>query len=295
MDRCRFSLLFSLLCLGLGLSSAVADRIVLKDGTVEESDRVWESKDYVHFILRGTQTVEIRYAKALVERIEGKHAVKTPPAVGSEAGTPSKPSADAVEAAPAIRMSEADRRRMDGMRGIVFYDPRRPKRYWAGTDSQHATLEGAIDALAKQYGQSPQWVLAHIGEENDLALIHEKLYLGDHKPSGEPSRDGATQSPKAPRAAAPKEKDTVTADAATVDSAGKAAEGVQFYDPRRPEKYWISPDRRFRTMGEAVNALAGSYRMSAEWVETHMGGSNELSEIHRNLETALSKTGTGKK
>ena len=45
-------------------------RIVLQDGTIETSDRVWESDRYVHFILKGTNGVEIRYAKDIVSRIE---------------------------------------------------------------------------------------------------------------------------------------------------------------------------------------------------------------------------------
>ena len=47
-----------------------ADRIYLKDGTIEQSDRIWESDNYFHFILKGTENVEIRYAKAIVDHVD---------------------------------------------------------------------------------------------------------------------------------------------------------------------------------------------------------------------------------
>jgi hypothetical protein len=67
------------LLLGIGcLPSAAADTIFLKDGTTEQSERVWETEKFVHFILKGTKTVEIRYSKDIVERIERDGALGDP-------------------------------------------------------------------------------------------------------------------------------------------------------------------------------------------------------------------------
>lgn len=57
----------------------------------------------------------------------------------------------------------------------LFYNPRRPKKYWASSKSRHNTLESAIAALADKYGRSPEWVKANMGNNNNLYQIHKKL------------------------------------------------------------------------------------------------------------------------
>jgi hypothetical protein len=59
--------------------------------------------------------------------------------------------------------------------GIVFYNPRRPFPYWTGKALKHKTYKEAIQALAVEYGQSPQWVQKNMGESNDLNEIHQNL------------------------------------------------------------------------------------------------------------------------
>ena len=59
--------------------------------------------------------------------------------------------------------------------GIVFYNPRRPFPYWTGKASKHKSFKEAIQALAVEYGQSPQWVQKNMGESNDLNEIHQNL------------------------------------------------------------------------------------------------------------------------
>lgn len=270
-------------------ATALADRIILKDGTVEESKRIWESEHYVHFILKGTQAVEIRYAKSIVSRIECSQAGALP--IPPQKPAVEKPSDDkSIPPAPA-RMTEAERRKIDSLKGTVFYDPRRPKRYWAGADSQHTTLQGAVEALCRQYGQSAQWVLDQIGEENDLARIHHKLYIASRGETATPANTGEAPPPApAPSKALPTpERTTVKGDPVSDPSIPMSPKGVQFYDPRRPEKYWISTDHRYHSLKDAVNALAELYHRPADWVEQHMGSSNELSDIHQNLKNQLSR------
>jgi len=68
--------------------------------------------------------------------------------------------------------------------------------------------------------------------------------------------------------------------------------GILFYDPRRAEKYWVSPESRCRTLEEAVGILAKQYEQTPEWIIAHLGETNDLVEIHRNLaRSAATETG----
>ena len=59
--------------------------------------------------------------------------------------------------------------------------------------------------------------------------------------------------------------------------------GLEFYSPRRTHKYWTSKNEKYNTFKEAVAALAQQYGRSPEWIQNHMGTTNDLDEIHRNL------------
>jgi hypothetical protein len=59
--------------------------------------------------------------------------------------------------------------------GFMFFNPRREQRYWAGEASRHYNLDDAVEALAKMYHRTPEWVMLHMGEENALQTIHQKL------------------------------------------------------------------------------------------------------------------------
>jgi len=59
--------------------------------------------------------------------------------------------------------------------------------------------------------------------------------------------------------------------------------GTAFYDPRRPFKYWSDKNSKHTTYQEAIDALAEKYGRSSEWIQAHMGDSNDLEQIHRNL------------
>jgi len=59
--------------------------------------------------------------------------------------------------------------------------------------------------------------------------------------------------------------------------------GTAFYDPRRPFKYWSDKNSKHKTYQEAVQALAQKYGRSSEYIQAHMGDSNDLEQIHSNL------------
>lgn len=65
--------------------------------------------------------------------------------------------------------------------------------------------------------------------------------------------------------------------------------GLRFYDPRRTNKYWTSITGKHKTFQEAVAALAEQYDRPPEWIQSHMGETNDLAEIHRNLVAGLAK------
>jgi hypothetical protein len=138
--------------------------------------------------------------------------------------------------------------------GPAFYDPRRPYKYWADKNSKHKSYTEAIQALAKKYKSTPEWVQAHMGDSNDLDQIHRNLA----KPQ--------------PKQISPK----------TQPVASTAPELV-FYNPRRPNPYWTSKQSKHKSYKEAIQALAKKYDRSPEWIKLNMGVTNDLNEIHKNL------------
>lgn len=58
---------------------------------------------------------------------------------------------------------------------IEFYNPRRSSPYWTSTSSKHDSFKEAIQAFAKKYNRSPEWIQEYMGQTNDLAEIHSNL------------------------------------------------------------------------------------------------------------------------
>ncbi len=56
-----------------------------------------------------------------------------------------------------------------------------------------------------------------------------------------------------------------------------------FYNPRRDYKYWSGPNTRHHTLSEAIAALATKFDRTPEWVKQHLGETNDLAQIYRNL------------
>ena len=61
------------------------------------------------------------------------------------------------------------------------------------------------------------------------------------------------------------------------------ADGIAFYNPRRPYKYWTGKKSKHKSYKEAIQALAEQYGRSSEWIQAHMGDTNDLEQIHQNL------------
>ena len=310
-----------------------ADRIVLKDGAVEESSRVWESERYVHFILEGTEEVEIRFAKEIVERIEyekkvsvdDKEEIEAPESridvkVSSQTTSetiPNKAIPSKSESRPRPTPVLIDRQIIKTNSGINLYDPRRKKRYWTDRKTRYSTLDDALEDLAARYQRPVSWVEEHMGEENDLGKIHASLIRqidsemagGDTKPDvGAPDENLLVNS-EIQISEQSKEKIGRPGESSKIQEIENRAESFRqvtlrgpdrginsnlppsldelddllFYDPRRAEKYWVSPSEKYDTMNAALKALAVQYDTTIEWVETHMGETNVLSQIHQNL------------
>ena len=298
---------------GLALcTSGYCDRIVLKDGSVEQSRKVWVSEGYVHFILEGTRDVEIRYAREIVSRIESDSLSKDsnldepaaqPPQDAVESGpkiaTVAVPQRSAVENGSSIKPEamHPESKIVSENKGIGFYDPRRPLRYWAYSGSRHSSLQEALAAVAGLYGKSVQWVIDHMGEENDLGVIHFNLSRQaerENAPIGAPARGDSSINSNDSHVsnAIQKSSDetierTKSGESASFPDISGVKRGTRFYDPRRAEKYWSGQMTRHNTLKEAIDALARQYGVSSEWIEKHMGATNELLDIHRNIRRVL--------
>jgi hypothetical protein len=137
--------------------------------------------------------------------------------------------------------------------GVLFYDPRRPKKYWSSPSRHHDSFNEAMAALAEEFGRTPQWIERQLSDTNDLSELRAHL-------QSRLSRDVST--PAAP--------DT-------------SAEEIKFYDPRRPKKYQTGPDSSHRSYEEALEALAREFQSPVEWIELNMGESNDMEAIRSNL------------
>ena len=359
------SALICLFCCLLVVPEGSADRIILKDGTIVVSEKVWQTEAHVHFILIGTRDVEIRYANEIVAKIEHK-GVSVKPGVTREplkslqthktkTAKPTRPtpgpgtSTESVAKLPSSSQSvvRSDEAIIKTNQGLSFYNPRRKKRYWASHDLTFDTLNDALKALAKIHHQSPQWVADNMGEENNLATIHANLIqrrkaelaaAGVKREPAKPSqllfyvkgreypyhvgsgKDFKTQAEaidalasqyhqsadwvrqqigsqneleKIHRAlsqtAVPKADSTDKSinQAVSGQSSQLLPDGLLFYNPRREQKYWTSQMARHATLQEAMHALAKQYGVTAEWIEAHIGNTNDLSTIHRNIKDSL--------
>jgi hypothetical protein len=261
----RFTIIFGLIILLPQLGKA--DIIFFKDGmkTVCQ-EKAWEEGQEVKCEYEGTV---LSYQKKDVLRIQQiRTEEKEPPAEAEKtseqppAAVPT-PSAD-VKTPADTEPKPTDKKDLEALpvqptgvsetKGLEFYNPRRPQKYWTSAVSKHPTFKEAIAALAKQYDRSPDWIQQQMGETNDLDEIHRNLA---HSKLNAPVET-------------------------KVQTAKKVSHSL-FYNPRRPHKYWTSASAKHKTFNEAVNALATEYDRSQQWVQQYMGASNNLDEIHQNL------------
>jgi hypothetical protein len=246
--------------------NTAADIIYFKDGmkTVCE-DRAWEQDAEIKCEYQGAI---LTYQKNDVLRIDKTRTKNTSekPAQSQEVASkpPSQGAAESVEMNPPTT-KEANALQKEAppspagsgglnAKGLEFYNPRRPHKYWTSATDKYDSFKSAIEALAKQYDRSPDWIQYHMGKTNDLNEIHRNL---------------ASSKLNAPAEIQKPESD-------------KSSE-ILFYNPRRPHKYWTSATAQFDTFQEAISALAKTYDRPPEWIQQHMGNTNNLSEIHQNL------------
>jgi len=293
--------------------TGLGDRIVLKDGTVEESDKIWTSDKFLHFILKGTQSVEIRYAIDIVERVErdrdADQDTSPAPLVTSREKTPpdtsrselrrnsEDASSDGQSAQLAGRTTQLRRIESEG-KGISFYDPRRSHRYQVSKTSAHNDLRSALSELAKIYGRTPDWVAAHMGEENDIQRIHHNLkdrLQAEMRSQRVPlqdktlaTEDHATSPHDAPTVAVTESIFSNQLPKNQIDDPElNVLKGIKFYDPRRKRKYWTGRSTHHGSLQEALENLARQYNAPPAWIEDHMGESNLLIEIHHSIRSSL--------
>lgn len=297
---------------------AVADKIYLKDGSVEESHLIWESDNYVHFILKGTKDVEIRYAKTIVVRIErtdppppvkimesrkptvfpekDHKAVKA--ALTNENIVPSKVQPENSKVSAQKAKINIDHKIVQRNTDVAFFNPKRDKKYWSDRNSGHTKLSNAIASIARYYGKTPAWVEQHMGQENDLGLIHSNLIAAienDEQPSAAETeaihflKKGSSEINADNRSMPEENHAEVKAASVSRDTPDppSISKDILFYDPRRPKKYWASMSSHHNTLDGAVHALAEFYGIPASWVEDHLGNTNQLYKIHENIQGSL--------
>lgn len=175
--------------------------------------------------------------------------------------TPPRPSAEIEKKAQAGQKVESAQKDLNKIcpppkKGAAFYDPRRPHKYWSDKNTKHDSYHDAIQALAQKYNRSPAWIQSHMGDSNDLEEIHRNL--ANHG-------SDAHNSDVSPEA--------------------DISSGIVFYNPRRSYPYWIDASEKYKSYREAIMALARKYGRAPEWIQENMGQTNDLAEIHRNLQT----------
>ena len=262
----RVTLIFGLIFLLPQLGKA--DIIFFKDGmkTVCQ-EKAWEEGMEVKCEYEGTVLSYLKKDVLRIQHVRTKEKEK--PAAPAKTPVKPKPAATVTTPAadfkaPASSLTPPDKgdqkvapirpTSVSNTRGLEFYNPRRPQKYWTSAVSKHQTFKEAIAALAKQYDRSPDWIEQQMGETNDLEEIHRNL-----------ARSKSTAPVETKMKIEIKAPDTL------------------FYDPRRQHKYWTSATAKHKTFQEAVGALSAEYDRSQQWVQQHMGESNSLNEIRQNL------------
>ena len=239
----------------LGAQRAGADIIHFRDGmkTVCQG-KAWEEKDEVRCEYGGGVLI---YPKADVQAIERRPAPDPPtdPPEKQAVRVPG-PASETPLAPPPARALALPQGRPNAS-AVLFYDPRRPKKYWSSPTRQHDSYREAVSALAADFDRPAEWVEQHMIDSNDLMEI--RRYLEDRRAAGDKTQS-ATGAP--------------------------AERTVEFYNPRRAAKYWTSENAHHNSLAEALQALARDFSETPEWVESHMADSNDLNVIRQSLTQA---------
>ena len=246
----------------LGAQRAGADIVHFKDGmkTVCQG-KAWEEKDEVRCEYGGGVLI---YSKADVQTIERRPDPVPPPTAPPEnqAVRVPGPVSETPSAAPPARVLALPPARPNAS-GVLFYDPRRPKKYWSSPTRQHDSYREAVFALSADFDHPVEWVEQHMIDSNDLMEIRQ--HLEERRAAGDETQS-ATGVP--------------------------AEKIVEFYNPRRPAKYWTSETAHHNSLAEALRALARDFSETPEWVESHMAVSNDLNVIRQSLTQAQNPDST---
>jgi len=278
---------FLMLTLLMLPEKGTSDLIFLKDGTQVEAQKVWEDNGLVRFSLPNYDGIVITYSKEIVERIERGHKgvdsnqkavndkerarfegsaeaspgnnnnLTVPTTEQSRSGVSSDGAGPSNNPSVASAYTEIDMSLVESVTGIQFYNARRTFKYQTGPDAKFHTFNEAIDDLAAKFDKDPYWIGRNLGNTNDLGQIYINVNRTEEQTEVE-----------------------------TEDTEDTAR--ILFYDPRRTFKYWVAVDTKYRTLDEAVNSLAQQYARSPEWVIDHLGETNDLTEIHHNLQKEIS-------
>ena len=246
----------------LGAQRAGADIIHFRDGmkTVCQG-KAWEEKNEVRCEYDGGVLI---YSKADVQTIERRPDPVPPPTAPPENQTMRVPgpASEPPSAAPPARVLDLPHARPNAS-AVLFYDPRRPKKYWSSPTRQHDSYREAVSALASDFDHPVEWVEQHMIDSNDLMEV--RRHLEDRRAAGDETQS-ATGVPS------------------------EAA--VEFYNPRRPAKYWTSENAHHNSLSDALQALARDFSETPEWVESHMADSNDLNVIRQSLTQAKNPDAT---
>jgi hypothetical protein len=285
------------------VNSAFSGTIFLKDGSTENSDKIWVSEELVHFVLNGTNSIEIRLSKKIVDKIvQNDGSILNISESGSEkeisTALPKNISIDDRTEDHISNLKEKNtmdestiQAFLDSHKGLNFYDPRREKRYWADKKAQFNNLSMAVNAMAQRYGRTPNWVERHMGDDNDLSVIHQNLIRTLEQETtrvgkkvvkkGAPDRSVGRKVSEA--GGAQEARGTFSQIKLNIER----FKGIEFYNPRREQKYWSTPSDHHPSLTDAITFLAKLYGVSYQWIEAHMGDTNELDQIHANLQNAI--------
>ena len=255
---------FIYLAIILGPLNISADIIFFKDGMKTVChDRAWEEDgeikcEYDNSILTYQKKDVLRIEKIKIEKKNEKPLKENE--LPQTAPASAKQPPGVKQAAPEKKLQKLTiKDNGTETKGLVFYNPRRPQKYWTSKTAKHHTFKEAVAALARQYDRSPDWIQHHMGDTNSLDEIH--LNLSNRK---------------------------LNAPAKIMEVDDKKTSEILFYNPRRPQKYWTSDSAKHNTFKEAISALAKAYNQSPQWVQQHMGDTNNLDEIHQNLAQHIS-------
>ena len=244
---------------GLIVFPVNADIIYFKDGmkTICQ-EKAWEEDGEIKCEYAGWV---ISYQKSDILRVV--KTIRTKKTTQSEKNAPVKKSTPVKNRSAAQNKAKTSATKKNSTSptqttGPVFYDPRRPYKYWAHQNSKHKSYKEAIQALAEEYNRAPEWIQAHMGDTNDLAQIHRNLAKPQSMQTVPEAKPEANYTPE-----------------------------VVFYNPRRPYPYWTGKKSKHKSFKEAIQAFAKEYDRSPEWIKQNMGVTNDLNKIHKNLKERI--------